>query len=117
MMAGEIVSVNVFHGQKLLIKINFHFHEFHFYSGVPDYVQKTITTVLEIHKNEPPGDILAFLTGQDEVIYLLPIFLGTSICTCIFVTWLISFLILFILLTNPFLPLPLLLLNLSACHL
>ncbi|MCP9257187.1 putative ATP-dependent RNA helicase DHX35 [Dirofilaria immitis] len=34
---------------------------------VPNYIQKTVETVLDIHKNEQPGDILAFLTGQDEV--------------------------------------------------
>uniref|UniRef100_A0A1I8BCP8 RNA helicase n=1 Tax=Meloidogyne hapla TaxID=6305 RepID=A0A1I8BCP8_MELHA len=35
--------------------------------GVPDYVQTTVDTILRLHKEEPPGDILAFLTGQDEV--------------------------------------------------
>ncbi|KAL3087235.1 hypothetical protein niasHT_016655 [Heterodera trifolii] len=35
--------------------------------GVPDYVQTTVETVLRLHDEEPPGDILAFLTGQDEV--------------------------------------------------
>lgn len=34
------------------------------FSGVPDYVQTTVDTVLQIHRNEPAGDILAFLTGQ-----------------------------------------------------
>ncbi|VDN06380.1 unnamed protein product [Thelazia callipaeda] len=34
---------------------------------VSDYMQKTVETVLRIHKNEYPGDVLAFLTGQDEV--------------------------------------------------
>lgn len=37
------------------------------FSPVPDYVQKAIETVLSIHKNEQHGDILVFLTGQDEV--------------------------------------------------
>uniref|UniRef100_A0A0N4V373 CDK5RAP1-like protein n=1 Tax=Enterobius vermicularis TaxID=51028 RepID=A0A0N4V373_ENTVE len=36
-------------------------------SSVPDYIKKTMQTVLYIHKNEGAGDILAFLTGQDEV--------------------------------------------------
>uniref|UniRef100_A0A183CLS4 RNA helicase n=1 Tax=Globodera pallida TaxID=36090 RepID=A0A183CLS4_GLOPA len=35
--------------------------------GVPDYVQTTVETVLRLHDVEPSGDILAFLTGQDEV--------------------------------------------------
>uniref|UniRef100_A0A915Q4W7 RNA helicase n=1 Tax=Setaria digitata TaxID=48799 RepID=A0A915Q4W7_9BILA len=34
---------------------------------VPDYIQKAVETVLDIHKNEQPGDVLVFLTGQDEV--------------------------------------------------
>eukprot|EP00039_Didymoeca_costata_P018048 m.331944 g.331944 ORF g.331944 m.331944 type:complete len:709 (-) comp16824_c0_seq1:2032-4158(-) len=34
---------------------------------VADYVKETVTTVVEIHRTEPAGDILAFLTGQDEV--------------------------------------------------
>ncbi|CAK5086902.1 unnamed protein product [Meloidogyne enterolobii] len=35
--------------------------------GVPDYVQTTVDTILRLHREEPSGDILAFLTGQDEV--------------------------------------------------
>lgn len=34
---------------------------------MPDYIQATIDIALGVHKNEGPGDILAFLTGQDEV--------------------------------------------------
>jgi ATP-dependent RNA helicase DDX35 len=33
----------------------------------PDYVRATVDTVMKIHKKEGPGDILAFLTGQEEV--------------------------------------------------
>lgn len=36
-------------------------------SPAEDYVEKAISTVLEIHSNEPKGDILVFLTGRDEV--------------------------------------------------
>ncbi|VDM68024.1 unnamed protein product, partial [Strongylus vulgaris] len=36
--------------------------------AVPDYIKATVDTVLEIHKKEIPGDVLVFLTGQDEVI-------------------------------------------------
>ncbi|EPE03187.1 atp-dependent rna helicase dhx8 [Ophiostoma piceae UAMH 11346] len=32
-----------------------------------DYVDTAITTVLEIHEQEPDGDILVFLTGRDEI--------------------------------------------------
>ncbi|OAG28826.1 pre-mRNA-splicing factor ATP-dependent RNA helicase DHX15/PRP43 [Nematocida displodere] len=31
------------------------------------YVEAAIDTVLNIHKNEPEGDILVFLTGEDEI--------------------------------------------------
>ena len=30
-------------------------------------MQTTVETVLQIHKSEQAGDIMAFLTGQDEV--------------------------------------------------
>ncbi|ORZ38802.1 pre-mRNA splicing factor [Catenaria anguillulae PL171] len=32
-----------------------------------DYVEQSIRTVLEIHQQEPPGDVLVFLTGRDEI--------------------------------------------------
>lgn len=32
-----------------------------------NYIDKTIETILKIHTSEPPGDILAFLTGRDEI--------------------------------------------------
>lgn len=32
-----------------------------------DYVQSAVKTVFEIHRNEPEGDILIFLTGRDEI--------------------------------------------------
>eukprot|EP00250_Pteridium_aquilinum_P006244 c16203_g1_i1 orf=121-2199(+) len=34
---------------------------------VSDYVRAAVSTVTSIHKLEPPGDILVFLAGQDEV--------------------------------------------------
>lgn len=36
----------------------------------PDYVKETVNTIVKIHQNEPvtSGDILAFLTGQEEVL-------------------------------------------------
>jgi len=33
-----------------------------------DYVRATVDTILKIHQKEKTGDILAFLTGQDEVL-------------------------------------------------
>ena len=34
---------------------------------VPNYLKSTVETIVKIHNNESAGDILAFLTGQDEV--------------------------------------------------
>ncbi|CAG2237850.1 DHX35 [Mytilus edulis] len=34
---------------------------------VPDYLKCTVETVMKVHNSEKEGDILAFLTGQDEV--------------------------------------------------
>jgi HrpA-like RNA helicase len=35
--------------------------------AVSDYVEGVMTCVMHIHDTEPEGDILAFLTGQDEI--------------------------------------------------
>lgn len=39
------------------------------YSKEPesDYIEASLITVLQIHLCEPPGDILLFLTGQEEI--------------------------------------------------
>ncbi|KKY13718.1 putative atp-dependent rna helicase dhx8 [Phaeomoniella chlamydospora] len=39
------------------------------YSREPesDYLDAALTTVMQIHLTEPPGDILVFLTGQEEI--------------------------------------------------
>lgn len=36
-------------------------------SPAEDYVEKAVSTVFDIHKNEPEGDILVFLTGREEI--------------------------------------------------
>lgn len=41
---------------------------FYLKESCPDYVQETVNTVMKIHNKESSGDILAFLTGQEEVI-------------------------------------------------
>eukprot|EP00742_Colponemidia_sp_Colp-10_P003806 GILJ01004055.1.p1 GENE.GILJ01004055.1~~GILJ01004055.1.p1 ORF type:complete len:698 (+),score=71.08 GILJ01004055.1:38-2131(+) len=33
----------------------------------PDYLDAALITTLQIHLEQPPGDILVFLTGQDEI--------------------------------------------------
>ncbi|XP_068624396.1 probable ATP-dependent RNA helicase DHX35 [Battus philenor] len=38
---------------------------------VPDYVKATVDVVIKIHENEPFGDILAFLTSQEEILAAL----------------------------------------------
>uniref|UniRef100_A0A672T4F3 RNA helicase n=1 Tax=Sinocyclocheilus grahami TaxID=75366 RepID=A0A672T4F3_SINGR len=40
---------------------------FYTVSPVPDYVKATVETVMKIHETEDDGDVLAFLTGQEEV--------------------------------------------------
>lgn len=35
--------------------------------SVPDYVKASVDTVIKISTKEPPGDVLVFLTGYDEV--------------------------------------------------
>ncbi|XP_030681888.1 probable ATP-dependent RNA helicase DHX35 isoform X3 [Nomascus leucogenys] len=40
---------------------------FYLQSPVPDYIKSTVETVVKIHQTEGDGDILAFLTGQEEV--------------------------------------------------
>ncbi|KAF4520740.1 hypothetical protein B566_EDAN004860 [Ephemera danica] len=37
------------------------------YEPVPDYIQGVVDTCIKIHTSEGQGDVLAFLTGQEEV--------------------------------------------------
>ena len=58
----------------------FWFHEFFFLSGrrypvhifytkapEADYIDACVVTILQIHVTQPLGDILVFLTGQEEI--------------------------------------------------
>ncbi len=36
-------------------------------SPVEDYMEATLATIVQVHTHELPGDILVFLTGQDEI--------------------------------------------------
>jgi len=40
-----------------------------FYTEVAEqsYIDAALMTVLQIHATEEPGDVLVFLTGQDEI--------------------------------------------------
>merc|ERR1712226_1790501 len=40
---------------------------FYLQTPVPNYINACVDVVLDIHKSEEKGDILVFLTGQDEV--------------------------------------------------
>ena len=39
------------------------------YTEAPEqsYIDAALMTVLQIHRHEAPGDVLVFLTGQDEI--------------------------------------------------
>ncbi|KAH7090094.1 pre-mRNA-splicing factor ATP-dependent RNA helicase PRP43 [Auriculariales sp. MPI-PUGE-AT-0066] len=45
----------------------FHVDVFYTREPEPDYVEAAIRTVLMIHRAEEPGDILLFLTGEEEI--------------------------------------------------
>lgn len=32
-----------------------------------DYLDAALVSIFQIHQHEPPGDILVFLTGQEEI--------------------------------------------------
>ncbi|XP_014676096.1 PREDICTED: probable ATP-dependent RNA helicase DHX35 [Priapulus caudatus] len=57
----EIATIITIEGRAFPVDV------FYISSPVPDYVKATMETILKIHKHEKPGDILAFLTGQEEV--------------------------------------------------
>ncbi|KAJ8099316.1 P-loop containing nucleoside triphosphate hydrolase protein [Lipomyces tetrasporus] len=44
-----------------------------------DYVEKTIQTIIDIHNEEPEGDILAFLTGRKEINTVVEAILDRSV--------------------------------------
>ena len=53
-------------------------------SPAADYLASTVETAVEIHLAEGSGDILAFLTGQDEVRFFLSLcFLLLSVSFCL----------------------------------
>ena len=38
-----------------------------FFTHEKDYIDAALKTVIQIYKNTPDGDVLVFLTGQDEI--------------------------------------------------
>lgn len=53
--------IGVVHGRMFPVTI------LHTVEPQADYVEAVISTVLQIHETEPPGDVLCFLTGQEEI--------------------------------------------------
>jgi ATP-dependent RNA helicase DDX35 len=58
---GDIASIISLEGRTYPIDI--------LYLEVPaeDYLEKAVSVVIDIHTNEPKGDILVFLTGREEI--------------------------------------------------
>ncbi|AEO71382.1 b1143c91-65e7-45b6-af25-a32a2d9e8f59 [Thermothielavioides terrestris] len=59
--SGDVVSIISLEGRTYPIDI------LYLESPAEDYLEKAISTVMDIHTNEPKGDILVFLTGREEI--------------------------------------------------
>jgi ATP-dependent RNA helicase DDX35 len=55
---GRIISIE---GRTFPVEIQYLQHPTH------NYVEKAVETILSIHSSSPPGDILVFLTGREEI--------------------------------------------------
>ena len=65
---GEICSRNVCERSDCdLPGRNYNVDVFYLDSPCADYVKGCVETAIKIHEKEPPGDILVFLTGMEEV--------------------------------------------------
>ncbi|KAI8849154.1 P-loop containing nucleoside triphosphate hydrolase protein [Chytridium lagenaria] len=53
---GRMYKVDIFYARKSKMA-----------SLKPTFIQKTVDAVIQVHKSEEPGDILVFLTGQQEI--------------------------------------------------
>ncbi|KAH9578043.1 protein of unknown function DUF1605 [Trypanosoma melophagium] len=53
--------IGVVHGRTFPVAI------FHTLEPQADYVEAAVSTLLQIHEKEEPGDVLCFLTGQEEI--------------------------------------------------
>ncbi|KAI6242729.1 hypothetical protein M3Y99_00179200 [Aphelenchoides fujianensis] len=63
---GRMFPVSIFY-TKVFVFSFIHSSQLSLLGPVPDYVKATVEACINIHKTEKHGDILAFLTGQDEV--------------------------------------------------
>lgn len=59
--AGAIASIISLEGRTYPIDI------LYLETPAEDYLEKAVSTVFDIHANEPKGDILVFLTGREEI--------------------------------------------------
>jgi pre-mRNA-splicing factor ATP-dependent RNA helicase DHX38/PRP16 len=55
---------------------------FHSKSPCEDYVDSTVKQVLQIHLSLPPGDILVFMTGQEDIEITCQVVQGTPPQSC-----------------------------------
>ncbi|CCW63311.1 unnamed protein product [Phytomonas sp. EM1] len=53
--------IGVVHGRTFPVTI------MHTLEPQADYVEASVSTIMQIHLNEEPGDVLCFLTGQEEI--------------------------------------------------
>lgn len=69
----HLISENMDHGlstEAAILSVEgrgFNVDIFYLEDPAPDYLQAAVSTVLSIHDQEPPGDILVFLTGQEDI--------------------------------------------------
>lgn len=59
----ETNVATIFHISGRMYPVDIH----HLKEPTEDYLARAITTIIDVHAQEPPGDILVFLTGADEI--------------------------------------------------
>ena len=46
----------------------------------PDYLDASLITVMQVHLSQPPGDVLLFLTGKEEIDTACEVRCGCVVC-------------------------------------
>lgn len=54
-------------------------------TSVDDYVDAAVKQALAIHLSHPPGDILIFMTGQEDIETVCEV--GGARCMCVWRVW------------------------------
>ena len=71
---GTAYSVDVFYVsfffEHFFLKIQRIFFYFQLKNPCPDYVKECVQTAIKLHKEEPPGDVLIFLTGKALCVHI-----------------------------------------------